>query len=277
VTQSSALVRDPQLGNQSVIVPALVGGNPNLDPTTGDSSTLGIVWSPSQARGLNVSLTAWRLQIDNGINQPSPQFFVNNEAQYPGRVVRAPAPPGSVGQIVSVDSTFVNFGTMHERGVDAQVDWRLLTPAGEVTPAIAATYMTHFDGASTPGAPSVDRLSRANTDTIFAPRWKGIASVAWNAPHGFKAWLAGRYIGHYVDYTPPHELGNIWYADVSVSVDVEQALGRTRGSLGSLKASFSVTNLTNKLPAWSSYFRGYDPFNYDLVGRTCFLRVQVQQ
>lgn len=234
-TTVSTIVRDPQNGNQAVSgVLVTTGGNANLDPTTGDSSTLGIVWSPPQVRGLNMSLTAWRLLIDNGINQPSPQFIVNNESLYPDRVVRAPAPPGSVGQLQSVDSTFVNFGTMHERGIDAEVDWRLRTPAGEVTPAIAATYMTHFDGASTPGAPSVDRLSRANSDTIFAPRWKGIASVAWNAPQGFNAWLAGRYIGHYIDYTPPHELGNIWYFDASLSFDVEKALGLSKGALAGL-------------------------------------------
>jgi iron complex outermembrane receptor protein len=271
VAPSSALVKDPQHGNASVIVPSLFGGNQHLDPTTGDSSTLGIVWSPPQARGLNISLTAWRLKIDNAINVPSPQFLVDHEAQYPERVVRGPA-----GDIALIDTTFINFGTMHQRGIDGQVEWRLRTPAGDVTPAVAATYMTKFDGASTPGAPSVDRLSRANTDTIFAPRWKGIASVAWSAPNGFEAWLAGRYIGRYVDYTPPHELGNIWYTDVYLALDVERALGLPKRSLAGLKASLSVTNLFDKLPAWSSYFRGYDPFNYDLVGRTFFLRVQVQ-
>ncbi|HEU5258766.1 MAG TPA: TonB-dependent receptor [Vicinamibacterales bacterium] len=269
-------VTDPMRNGETVIVASTTGGNPDLDPATGTSSTLGFVWSPQRVRGLNLSMTWWKLRIDDAITLPSLQSIVNNESLFPGRVVRAPAPPGEVGQITSVDYSFVNFGTMREEGIDASIDWKLRTAIGDITPAVAATYMTQFEGASTPGAPIVDRLSRANSDGIFAPRWKGIASVAWDPGRGYNAWVDGRYIGRYYDYTPTRMIGNVWYFDATLQVDIERTLGMTKGALGGMNLLVSGTNLANKLPPYSTYFRGYDVYNYDLVGRTIFIRVKFQ-
>ena len=66
------------------------------------------------------------------------------------------------------------------------------------------------------------------------------------------------------------------YLDATAEVGIEEALGKAQGSLGGLKLLVSGTNLADKLPAQSSYFRGYDVYNYDLIGRTIFARVQLQ-
>ena len=134
--------------------------------------------------------------------------------------------------------------------------------------------MTKFEGSSTAGSPSIDRLSRASNDGVFAPRWKGIASITWKPNEAYDLWVDGRYLGRYTDYTPPHPLGNVWYLDASFEVNLERALGMGKGSLGGAKLLVSGTNLTNKLPDWSSFFRGYDVFNYDLVGRSIFVRLK---
>jgi hypothetical protein len=220
----------------------------------------------------------WRwLHIDDAINFPiSDQFVVDNESSYPGRVIRGPAAPGGVGQIVAVDRTYANFGSTRESGIDGSIDWRIRTGLGEVTPALAATYITKFDGAIVAGAPSTNRLSQASNDGVFAPRWKGIVSIDWKPREAYKLWLAGRYIGRYTDYTPPRTIGNIWYIDASVEVALEQALGMTKGSLGGSTLLLSGTNLFDKLPVYSTFFRGYDVFNYDLVGRAFFVRLKAQ-
>jgi iron complex outermembrane receptor protein len=271
-TSSPSIVNDPRNGGASVLVQSITGGNADLRPTTSTSSTLGFVWSPEQVRGLDVSLTGWWSRIDDAINFPiSSQFVVDNESAFPGRVTR-----DASGQIVAVDRTYINFGTMHQRGVDVAVQWRVATPYGTVTPALAGTYMTHFEGSSTAGAPSIDRLARASQDGVFAPRWKSIASIGWAHGSGWNGWLAGRYIGSYRDYTPTRDIGDVWYVDAGVEVDVERALDRTKGSLGGVSLSLSATNITNKLPDWSTFFRGYDVFNYDLVGRALFVRLKFQ-
>ena len=277
LSSSPITVTDPRRNGETVVVQSITGGNPALQPTTGTSSTLGFVWSPRQIPGLNVSMTRWWMSIDDAINFPiSSQFVVDNENAFPGRVIRAPAPPGEIGQIIATDRTYINFGTMHQAGIDGSIDWRFRTSLGELVPAVAATYMTKFEGSSTAGSPSIDRLSRASNDAVFAPRWKGIASITWQPTEAYVVWLAGRYIGRYTDYTPPRTIGNVWYLDGSFEVDVERALGINKGSLGGAKLLLSGTNLTDKLPVYSTFFRGYDVYNYDLVGRTWFVRLKFQ-
>jgi iron complex outermembrane receptor protein len=269
-------VMDPLLGNQLVVVPITQGGNQHLEPTTGTTTTAGFVWSPQSMQGFNLSLTDWHLRIENAISLPQAQFIVNNANLFPGRVTRAAAPAGQVGQITAIDGTFINFGLMRESGVDVAADWTFATDIGQFTPAIAATYMTEYKGASTPGAPIINRLSRANNDGNWAPRLKGTASIAW-APEGpFKLWFAGRYVGRYTDYTPPRQLGDIWYFDATLEVDLVRALNVNPAPVNGIKLLVSATNLADTLPSWSSYFRGYDPFNYDIVGRTIFVRLQIQ-
>lgn len=269
-TSFPSQVNDPGDNGQNVTVQAIQGGNAGLNATTGESSTLGFVWSPTQLRDLNVSMTRWWSRINQAIGAPvSPQFVIDNESSFPGRVIR-----DSAGNIVAVDETFINFGTMRETGIDVAIDWKFNTSFGTFTPALAGTCITEFNGSSAPGAPSVSRLSRANNDGVFAPRVKGIVSIGWTPTPAWNASLAGRYTGRYTDYTPPREIGNFWYLDASVEVAVERALHLGKGSLAGMKLSVSGTNLTNKLPAWSTFFRGYDVFNYDIVGRTVFVRAE---
>ena len=43
------------------------GSNPNLTPETSESTTLGFVWSPGFAEGLNVSLDWWNIELTDTI------------------------------------------------------------------------------------------------------------------------------------------------------------------------------------------------------------------
>jgi iron complex outermembrane receptor protein len=275
-TPSPIAVNDPLRGGETIIVTQIIGGNPNLSPITGRTSTAGALWSPPGIPGLNLSMTYWQMRIDNAINLPSPQYIVNNENLYPGRVVRAAAAPSEVGQLQTVDRTFINFGTTHEKGIDASIDWRFSTGLGDFTPALAATYITEFEGASVPGGPIVNRLSRAQFEGIFAPQWKSIASVSWDPNPTFKFWLAGRYIGSYLDYTPTRSIGDVWYFDATLEIDLVRALRMSKPPLSGIRLLVSATNLADELPPYSTYFRGYDVYNYDLVGRTIFMRLQLQ-
>src|SRR5262249_9111698 len=75
VLSSPTLVNDPKNGGAAVITPSTFGGNPNLQPTTSTSGTLGFVWSPEQVRGLDLSMTRWWSRIEDAINFPiSTQF-----------------------------------------------------------------------------------------------------------------------------------------------------------------------------------------------------------
>ena len=134
--------------------------------------------------------------------------------------------------------------------------------------------MTEFEGASAPGGPDVNRLSRANSDGIFAARAKATASVGWRPSAALRVSLSGRYVGHYYDYTPTRKLGDIWYVDGGVEIALGARSGRDRGALDGFNISIVGTNLADKLPPYSTHFRGYDIYNYDLVGRTIIVRLE---
>ena len=53
-------------------VPFISGSNPDLTPETSESKTLGFVWSPSFAEGLNMSLDWWNIRIENTIVADTP-------------------------------------------------------------------------------------------------------------------------------------------------------------------------------------------------------------
>lgn len=59
-------------------IPFLSGSNPNLTPETSESKTLGLVWSPGFAQGLNVSLDWWNIRIDNTIVGDSPTAILED-------------------------------------------------------------------------------------------------------------------------------------------------------------------------------------------------------
>src|SRR5262249_50300091 len=71
LSTGSSPVTDPRHGRAPTVVQATSGGNPNLEPTTADTSTVGIAWSPRAIQNLNLSLTGWRLHIDKTITLPS--------------------------------------------------------------------------------------------------------------------------------------------------------------------------------------------------------------
>ena len=233
-----------------------------------------MVWSASSAAGLEAAFTSWTLDIDRTVTLPGAQYITDNEFLYPGRVTRGSSAGGLPGPILSVNRSYINFGSIRERGIDASVDWTVETAVGELRPSIAATYMTKFEGATVPGGPNVNRLSHAVNDGIFAPRTKATAAVAWKPSDALHVSLAGRYIGRYYDYTPTRRLGDNWYLDAAVNLALGTLMNRDRGALAGLELSVNATNLTDKLPPYSTHFRGYDIYNYDLLGRTIFVRVR---
>ena len=64
--------------NQQTPVAFTSGSNPTLLPETAISRTLGVVWSPPFAEGLNTSLDWWKIRIENTIVADSPSTILND-------------------------------------------------------------------------------------------------------------------------------------------------------------------------------------------------------
>jgi len=262
---------DPQTG-QTALATVTVGGNPALKPETGLSRTFGFLYTSKALTGLQLSVTHWDMGLNNNVQIISAQTIVNNESLFPGNVTRL---NGSSGPITAVNATYLNFGAIHVSGFDFQVAYSVSTPFGNLSPSLAATNTYHYTSALTPNAPATDRVSRAQDDGNFAPRWKGVAALSWK--HGSLAFsFNGRFVGRYQDYDSTRMIGDFWLYDSNVRYVFGDTIAHTSRWLRGAYAEAGGVNLFNTLPQFSNYqggFVGYDPTAADIRGR--FLYAQI--
>lgn len=261
-TTFPAGITDPKTG-QFYLVNTISGGYPYLRPETSHSKTAGIVYTSDSIPNLRVSATYWNISEDQAIEALQPQFVVDNESLFPGRVIRDPS-----GMITLINATFANLGTLDVSGVDYQLNYSIDSNLGRWTPSVSATQTVHYVAALTAGVPATDRLSIASDDGVWAPRWKGTMALDWSLGPS-KVHIDARYTSKYQDYdSPTNIIGNFWLFDTNIRYEI----GRCR----CVFLEIGGVNVFNRLPQYSNYgssFLGYDPTQADIRGR--FLYAQV--
>jgi iron complex outermembrane receptor protein len=237
------------------------------------------VFAPEPMPGLRASIANWAVNFKNAVESPQLQFLINNEANFPGRVIRGPSQNGQVKSILSINDTFINLGRTDEAGVDFDVSYKIPTHWGEWTPAISTTATYRYETVVAPGTPAVNAVSAANF-TGFAPRWKGLASLGWKPHPALQFTFYGHYVGSYRDYSPLTNgtyqmLGDFWTFDASAKYELPEAMRFSRTHLSGMSVWLGVINATNKLPVFSTYAY-YDPTQYDARGRFIYARLEVK-
>lgn len=116
--------------NSQTPVAFMSGSNPTLTPELSKSQTIGAVWSPSFAEGLNMSIDWWKIRIDDTIVSDSPNqiltdCYINNIASRcsPQLFTRDPA----LGYINFMSFGSRNAGFRKVEGYDVDVSYRLKT------------------------------------------------------------------------------------------------------------------------------------------------------
>jgi iron complex outermembrane receptor protein len=135
----------PGPGTQSPI-PFLSGSNPNLTPETSESKTLGFVWSPTFAEGLNMSLDWWNIRIENTIVADSPTDMLNDcyvrgissRCQSSTTFQRDPA----TGELTFLAFGGRNAGYQETEGFDFDLNYSLNTDWGKFGLAWLNTYVS---------------------------------------------------------------------------------------------------------------------------------------
>ncbi|MDB6087877.1 MAG: hypothetical protein JWN85_661, partial [Gammaproteobacteria bacterium] len=270
------VVYDPMRGNQASTVTAVFGGNPNLRPETGVSKTFGLVYAPRDVSGLQLGISHWSVDESDNIQSLRDQDLVDNEALFPGHIIRADSCAGGPPcPIVTVYPTYENFGHISVAGLDYQASYKYHAAFGEWTPSASATQTYHFLEALTPRSPAVDAVSNAQNTNVWAPRWKATTALGWKlGPYSASA--DGRYVGRYRDYGSPREIGNFWLFDANFRYAVGAASGHAQRLLGGLFIEIGGVNLFNTLPQYSNYKRGllgYDPAESDIRGRFVYVNL----
>lgn len=270
-TSYQGVVTDPSTG-ESVATSVVSGGNRSLRPITGHSHTVGVVYSNRTLPGLQLSVTQWNVVEVDVIQSFFNQYIANNPMSFPGRVVR-----NSAGQIVEIDDTEANFGTINVSGIDYQMDYSL--PVGKATWSLelSGTETYRYEQGLVPGAQPIESVSVAQDDGNWAPRWKGIVALGWKKG-ATAAHLQGRYTGSYQDYDSTRRIGNVWIFDTNIRWSPEKLLG-DRNMLRDSYLEVGATNLFNRAPQFSNYFfdyYGFDLSQMSVLGRLLYVNVGVK-
>lgn len=255
---------DPLRGNTNTTVSsgpitAIVGGNSGLGPEQSTSWSAGLILAPVRFPGLRVSVDYTRIEkTDNIAVHPfGPQGILNDEARFPGRVVRGERlptdPPGWAGPILSIDSSLLNLARADLEAWDARLDFSKNTDLhGIFDLFLAATWQPHFRTQTLDGQP-FDELAGIGGGL---PRFKANAGASWT----IGPWRAGWNASHLDSYKITNnefildQLGDYGnqvasqtYHDVFVHYDFGLAGGRQHW-WSSTELQLGIRNVFNRRP-----------------------------
>jgi outer membrane cobalamin receptor len=189
--------------NQSISpLPNPITANPNLKPEKGQTTEVGLVWSPSYVPGLNLSATYYRLAIGGEITNLGQQqgmdlCFNGNAVQcsYFLTPVNGVNTPWATNGVINVALTttrpnvqispFLNLASVVTDGMDYEasyhfamddaIDWGM---GGDVTIRLLATNVMKF--VTNPGFPGAVITESAGTNSGNTPHWKLFFTQAYD-------------------------------------------------------------------------------------------------
>jgi len=129
-SQQAGLV-DPLRGNEAVNGNVLVtyGANSALQPETGKSHALSIVYASERVAGLRAELTEFAIEMNNYIASPPLQTLLDHPDVFVGAIVRAPPSAqdiqqGLPGPITAINDLYYNYGALRVSGVNLDLSCR---------------------------------------------------------------------------------------------------------------------------------------------------------
>jgi len=266
---STGSLLDPRRGGVNTTGIVITrGSNPDIGPETSTTETYGIVYEPTFAKGLTLSVNYYRTTQEDLIQELSAQVLVNNEALFADRITRA-APDntdtalGQPGRLTNVNLIFENFGKVQNESLDFIADYRLpWLQLGTWRVGFNASHTLKSTRELRPGVVLVDD----NGDTYSAPEWNFTTSVFWNKD----AWSASA-MGYYMSGFNTNAGGNPWTNNASIVTSLYPSMWRLdlnagyefkngvwRGHGKGLRVRVGVGNVMDEEPPFADNMYGYN-------------------
>ena len=267
-------------------VPALAGGNPNLDVETGETWTVGAVYTPSFVDGLTLSVDYYDITIEEIIGSISAQealdlCYVNAGTGGAGSQFCNLVTRQSDGQINTLTLTSQNSANATNRGVDVAATYTLETgdflgsDYGSVALRYLGTFNLENDFLSNPAADLITCAGEfGNTCGEPDSEYRHRVSSIWNTD-SFSTQLVWRMVGEVEDDlgvgggSSVDSIDAFHYFDGSTTWDVNDNLAFT----------FGVNNLLDEQPPIlgdNQEQANTYPATYDVFGRTFFLNAKTR-
>ena len=259
----------------------VAGGNPDLDPETGDTLTVGFVWTSRSSHpllaGMQVSVDWYRIEIDEAIESVFAPDYVSwcfDARTNPGLdasnvwcslFARDPV----TAEIADLQDILINIQGREVSGADLQFDWSFTAGPGDVGVNALVSWMDTYKTLPPPGLPETESVGLVG-GLIGAsfPEWKSNLQVSYqlNALTFGTQW---RFIDSMRDSNPElnYPIASQDYFDLFASYAIDE------GVLDGLTVRAGVENVTNEDPPLlpSAVQANTDPSQYDVLGRRYYV------
>lgn len=227
----------------------IFGGNPDLQPESSDTYTVGVVFEPDFVPGFSVSLDYFDITVsdfiaagigaqtilDNCLATGDPQFCDLITRDSSGSLNSGTAGTGFL-------LTNVNIAELYTAGFDAQILYNIDLPViGEVRFDYAGTYLTNNEYTPFPGGDLIDCNGFLNNDCVAAvnPVYRHRLLAGFDLPMGVGATVTWRHFGPTQnDANDPEEIDDklpaINYLDLAFTADLTDDIGLRLGVLNVL-------------------------------------------
>lgn len=205
----------PAVGGTSTIVQcvaascgAVIGGNPTLGPETADTWSVGVSLTPPALPSLAASIDYFHILLKQEIGTvPAPvvlqQCLATGDPFSCKQIVRTAngalsgATVAGGGYILQHD---VNTGAALVSGIDVQVNYRWLLPAGwgTLSANLAGSWLQHNTATPYRGAPGYDCAGLFGNTCLNGsvnPTWRHTLRVTWETPLNLQVSAQWRFIG----------------------------------------------------------------------------------
>ncbi|GGE14798.1 TonB-dependent receptor [Polymorphobacter glacialis] len=280
---------------------SLIGGNPDLQPETADTVSVGTVLRPSFAPGLTISIDYFNIKVKDLVGSVNPNLSLSNcinsgDPYFCNLIQRNPG-TGSLwqGEAGYFKRFNVNTGQLQTSGIDLAIDYRLGldetfgSDLGSVAFNLNGTYLNSFKTTPLPNSPEADIYECAGLYAGLCgrprPEWRHQLMITWNTPWDLNLSLTWRYVssvkvaqtsdqpvltGSFAEVN--RELGARSYFDLSAGYEIRKDFNLRVG----------INNLFDKDPPLTTTAAIEDGGNgntypqfYDATGRFLFASVTV--
>jgi len=257
-----------------------VGGNPNAQPETADTFTVGLVWQPNFADGFSLTMDWCDIEIEGSIQSIGTNVILSScYDSAPGsrslcdNVIR-----DANGFLQNVDNRTGNIGSASASGLDTTFNFDHSTSIGDFRYTLDLTYLDEYTEVQADGA-VIEGLGYYDLG-VFVD-WKANFNVNWRNDN----WMVNYNMRYIADFTEcrsddcstlydgdsSNDVANrtvddYFQHDVNLTYDMDFDNGQ--GSI-----SFGIQNLFDDDP--SQVFNGFlgtsDAATYDYIGQYFYL------
>jgi len=246
------------------------GGNPGLQAETGETLTLGVVWTPTfGAVGIEATLDYWEVELEDGITELGVNYILNdcyNNLNQGSCSLITRRADYTIAQILDAP---INASELYSEGIDLGLDATWDLGNSQLSASVLWSHFLENYRKSFPDDDEFDLVGRYSGQAFAEDKANFTLSWQWNSLR--VSWL-GEYIGEldspsviFGDYD--QKIDSQFYHDIIVDYNFDRT-GTT--------ISAGITNVSDEAPPYmdDGFNAKTDPSTYRLFGQGYYIRIK---